>query len=112
MALFDIALEMLARCGLSNGRARKVLMPLMESNLANLSTSDPSQSLTGTFARGDMEIVKKHIAAMKKQGLHQALAAYILLGQRSLALAKQRNPNHSDYDRIARLLAKTAKSID
>src|SRR5262245_37891165 len=46
-ALFDIALEMLSRCGLSSGRARKVLLPLVQSTLDNLNSQAPSRALTG-----------------------------------------------------------------
>jgi predicted short-subunit dehydrogenase-like oxidoreductase (DUF2520 family) len=112
VALFDIALQMLGHCGLSSVRARQVLMPLMESNLANLSTSDPSKALTGTFARGDISTVEKHIAAIKTEDLGQALAAYVLLGQRSVSLAKRRHADHAELNKIARLLAKTATELD
>ncbi|HVS20663.1 MAG TPA: Rossmann-like and DUF2520 domain-containing protein, partial [Pyrinomonadaceae bacterium] len=101
VVLFDIALEMLGRCGLSPRRAQKVLLPLLESTVTNLSTNDPAHALTGTFARGDLTTVTKHLAAIESQKLRDALAAYVLLGQRSLSLAKGR----AGFDQIAGLLA-------
>jgi predicted short-subunit dehydrogenase-like oxidoreductase (DUF2520 family) len=105
VALFDIALEMLGRCGLSPRQARKVLLPLLESTLTNLSRNDPSHALTGTLARGDIAIVRRHLAAMESQNLSQALAAYRLLGQRSLSLARRGNRSKDKLDRIAKILA-------
>jgi predicted short-subunit dehydrogenase-like oxidoreductase (DUF2520 family) len=109
-ALFDIALEMLGRCGLSQLRARQVLLPLLESTLANLATQDPSRALTGTFKRGDVSTVQKHLAALKAANLPQALAAYVLLGQRSLSLVRRRKANSAALDQITRILGNAAKS--
>ena len=109
-ALFDIALEILGRCGLSQLRARQVLLPLVESTLKNLETQDPARALTGTFKRGDVSTVRKHLAALESANLPQALAAYVLLGQRSLLLARRRKANHAGLNEIARMLGNAAKS--
>jgi predicted short-subunit dehydrogenase-like oxidoreductase (DUF2520 family) len=108
-ALLDIALEMLGRCGISPRRAQKVLLPLMESTVANLATQNPAQALTGTFLRGDVATVRSHLAAIKSENLRDALNAYVLLGQRSLSLA------HSPatlprLKQIARILANATEN--
>src|SRR5436853_5739151 len=105
IALFDIALEMLSSCGLSRRRAQQVLLPLVESTLANLKVHDPKRALTGPFKRGDAATIRKHIAAMKSASLHDALAAYGLLGRRSLAMAKDQQTNPSRQEAIARILS-------
>jgi len=87
-ALFDVALEMLVGCGLTRKTARSVLLPLIASTVHNLETKDPAQALTGTFARGDVETVKRHLAALKDKNPADALELYRLLGQRSLKLTK------------------------
>jgi predicted short-subunit dehydrogenase-like oxidoreductase (DUF2520 family) len=87
-ALFDIALEMLSRCGISRTRARQVLLPLVESTLANLVRQDPRSALTGTFKRGDLATAVKHINSIKGEKLIEALQAYVVLGNRSLELAR------------------------
>lgn len=110
-ALFDIAVEMMSRCGLSQRRARQVLLPLVESTLKNLETQTPAQALTGTFKRGDVSTVRKHLAAMESANLKQAMAAYVLLGQRSISLARQGKANSAGLDQIARLLGEAAKSL-
>ena len=109
-ALFDIALEMLGRCGLPVNRARQVLLPLVESTMANLATQDPARALTGTFKRGDVSTVRKHLAALKSANLPEALAAYVLLGQRSISLARKGNANQAGLDQIARILSDAATS--
>jgi predicted short-subunit dehydrogenase-like oxidoreductase (DUF2520 family) len=88
-ALFDVALEMLGECGLDRNTARSLLLPLIASTIQNLETRDPAQALTGTFSRGDVETVKRHLAAMKGRKLVDALELYRLLGQRSLKLTKE-----------------------
>ena len=84
VALFDVALEMLMQCGLSRKTARDILTPLIASTARSLETKDTAQALTGTFSRGDVETVKRHLAALKRSGLADAIELYRLLGQRSL----------------------------
>jgi len=88
-ALFDVALEMLVACGLTRKTARRVLQPLLASTAHNLETKDPSAALTGTFSRGDVETVKRHLAALKQHHLDDALELYCRLGKRSLKMAKK-----------------------
>lgn len=86
--LFDVALEMLRECGLTRSEARRALLPLLGSAVDNLQKMDPAAALTGTFARGDVETVKRHLAALK--GNEPILQLYRLLGQWSLQLAAPR----------------------
>ena len=84
VALFDVALEMLGECGLDRKTARAVLLPLIASSVRNLETKTPEQALTGTFSRGDVETVKRHLAAMKNP---EVKTLYRILGKRSLEIA-------------------------
>ena len=110
VALFDIALEMLVNCGLSRRRSRQILLPLLESTTRNLSTKDPRLALTGTVARGDVSTAKRHLASIKSHKLLDALAAYILLGHRSLSLARGRTANPDGLAKIAEMLSARAFS--
>ena len=92
VALFDVAIEMLVRCGLSRKNARGILQPLIASTVQNLETRDPVDALTGTFARGDIETVKLHLEALEKRKLSEASELYRLLGRRSLKLTKKKHP--------------------
>jgi len=89
VALFDVALEMLVECGLSRKMARSILQPLITSTVESLETKDPAEALTGTFSRGDLETVKRHLQALKKAKLPEALELYRVLGKRSLKLSKE-----------------------
>ncbi|HEU4932972.1 MAG TPA: Rossmann-like and DUF2520 domain-containing protein [Pyrinomonadaceae bacterium] len=86
VALFDVALQMMAECGIKRTTARNILLPLIASTVRSLETKDPAQALTGTFSRGDLETVKRHLAALKNN--QDALELYRLLGKRSLKLTK------------------------
>ena len=105
VALFDIAAELLALCGLAPQRARHVLLPLVGSTLENLSRTPPERALTGTFARGDAETVRKHLVALRGAGEPESLLTYALLGGRSLRLAARAGADAGRLKEIARLLA-------
>lgn len=96
VALFDVAIEMLVQCGLKRSEAQRILLPLIASTVRNLETKDPVDALTGTFARGDVETVKLHLASLKRHKLADALDLYRLLGKRSLKLTK----NHQHITQI------------
>jgi predicted short-subunit dehydrogenase-like oxidoreductase (DUF2520 family) len=98
VALFDVALEMLIHSGLTRKAARRILQPLLASTVRSLETKDPAQALTGTFSRGDVETVKRHLAALKASQLADAASLYRALGLRSLKLAKHK------HARIAQIL--------
>jgi len=92
VAVFDVALAMLNRCGLSRREAQRILLPLLESTALNLARSDPKDAITGTFARGDLETVKLHLASLQKNDLEEALRLYRILGEHALLLAHDRVP--------------------
>ncbi len=104
VALFQLATEMLGHCGLPAKTARRVLLPLVESTVKNLSTAEPAQALTGTFARGDLATVDRHLAALSSKVLADALAVYELLGRRSLELAKKSGVDRRAINRIKQAL--------
>ncbi|PYS49898.1 MAG: hypothetical protein DMF68_08645 [Acidobacteria bacterium] len=103
-ALFDIATEMLTRCGLEPKRSRAVLLPLLRSALENLYASDSAHALTGTFARADTSTVRRHLSALNSKKMTDALAAYKLLGLCSLRLAKEAGASSEALKEIKQLL--------
>jgi predicted short-subunit dehydrogenase-like oxidoreductase (DUF2520 family) len=104
IALFDVALELLSSCGLNKKQAQKVFMPLLESIVNNLQTSTPEQSLTGTFARGDIATVRKHLEALTDARVPQALEVYKLLGRHALQLAEKNRLDPARVKAIRKLL--------
>lgn len=114
-ALFDLATELLAGCGLKQSLARAALLPLVESAVGNLRVSAPEKALTGTFARGDIATVRRHLAALsakKNVGkMHaEALAVYKLLGLRSLQLAAKNSLDPQRVKQIEDLLKPSRKN--
>jgi predicted short-subunit dehydrogenase-like oxidoreductase (DUF2520 family) len=89
VALFDVALQLLQRSGLIKHRASRVLMPLLQSTVQNVSVSTPGNSLTGTFRRGDVGTVKRHLVALRAIAEPDVLALYTRLGRWSLKLARE-----------------------
>lgn len=107
VALFDLALELMVMSGVKWEDARKMLLPLVESTVNNLKARAPSAALTGTFARGDIGTVERHLKALSKKTPREAPEArevYKLLGLRSLQLAKANGLDPKKANQIAKLL--------
>ncbi len=115
VALFDAASGMLAQCGLSQARARTVLLPLVQSTIDNLSTHEPAHALTGSFARADVETIRRHLnalsAAAQSDELRNALEIYILLGARSLQLAQRNGASRAALKEISNALEEATRSM-
>ena len=86
VALIDMAIEMLGECGMDPESAKNILLPLIRTTVTNLESKSPSQALTGSFARADVDAVERHLAAI---GEHLPLirTVYLALGERSIDLA-------------------------
>jgi predicted short-subunit dehydrogenase-like oxidoreductase (DUF2520 family) len=104
VALFDLATEMLAACGLDHKSARRILLRLLESAVGNLKVSDPVRALTGTFSRGDVATVQRHLSALSQGELAEALAVYKLLGLRSIELAQKNGVEPQALKQIRKVL--------
>jgi predicted short-subunit dehydrogenase-like oxidoreductase (DUF2520 family) len=104
VALFDTALDMLERSGLKRDAAHEVLIPLLQSTMANLSTSSPAKALTGTFSRGDVATVQRHLKALNVKELRDARELYRLLGRKSLVLAEENGLDKITARKIRKLL--------
>ena len=103
-ALVDVAIEMLVSCGLNPKEAQRVLIPLIESAVRNLKVSPPDEALTGTFARGDLDTVKRHLKALSSDKQAEALQVYRLLGLHSLQLAGRKKVDATTLRKIKKLL--------
>ncbi len=88
VALIDIAVEMLGKCGLSESQSKEVLLPLISSTVENLKTQTTAEALTGTFARADSVIFEKHLETLKENVSTEAIETYLQLGGRSVHLAE------------------------
>lgn len=86
-ALFDAAIEILAKCGLERAEAHKVLLPLLQSAVANLNGHSTQEALTGPFVRGDVDALLRHLAAFEGTVDDDIRRAYLLLAGRSVEIA-------------------------
>ncbi len=77
--------------------------PLIEGTIDNIKKLGPVDSLTGPIARGDIETVKKHLAALEEvpknfADTYRALALY------NLEVAKQKGLSEESYFSLQKLL--------
>ena len=104
VALFDLATQMLAACGLNPRSARRILLPLVESAIANLKVFNTAAALTGTFSRGDVATVKRHLKALSQKELEEAFTVYKLLGLHSVEMAQKNGIEPKARNQIRKLL--------
>ncbi|MCA1816311.1 MAG: DUF2520 domain-containing protein, partial [Acidobacteria bacterium] len=113
VALFDVATQLLARCGVRGKLARRALLPLAASALKNLARAPSNaRALTGPFARRDLETVRRHIAALDARRLGAELRLYLLLGLRALSTASAGGDRAADAARIAAEIQRALAKLD
>ena len=108
VALIDVAIEMLSKCGIDKATGKEILLPLISSTVTNLKTGSPADALTGSFARLDSSAVERHLSAIDRDMSDQVKDVYLLLGERSLDLAAT-NTEDADEVRKVRDLISMAK---
>lgn len=100
-ALVDAAIEMLSKCGMTAADARVVLLPLIASTLKNLNDKMPEDALTGTYARGDVNGVDRHLDALASGGVAgSARDLYLAAAIRSLEIVARRVDPPAELDSI------------
>lgn len=105
-ALVSISLEMLARCGLSDAQARRVLLPLVEGTVANIRAVGPARALTGPVRRGDAGTVARNLQALAAMDANW-LEVYRQLAARSLVLAERAGLDRASLAELRRLLKRS-----
>lgn len=100
VALFDSAVEMMTKCGLSPEQSKEILLPLVDSTVRNLESQNTAAALTGTFARADVDTFTRHLAALNANASDELLEIYLLLGERSLQLAAKQGVSADRVDSL------------
>lgn len=98
VALVQMTARIFEQFGLSENEAIKLITPLLETTYRNIKKSGIPASLTGPVSRGDADVVKMHVEALREK-LPELLAAYRGLGQILVQLTQDRemsNPQDSD----------------
>jgi predicted short-subunit dehydrogenase-like oxidoreductase (DUF2520 family) len=84
VTLAGVAQRLFTGAGLTDDAARKALAALMAGALGNVRAAGPRAALTGPVARGDVETVRRHLAALS--GADREL--YRTLSRAALELAR------------------------
>lgn len=111
VALLDVAFEMLRFSGLNKENSKQVLLPLIESTIANLKKQTTSEALTGTFARADSQTFERHLEAIKKSSSEDVLKVYLQLGERSLHLAEEQKVGTEKLKKMHEILSLAKKNL-
>lgn len=105
VALIDAASEVLGATGVPEDSRISLLLPLIESTIANLRRGTPDAALTGPFRRGDETTVDRHLKALGELSSAELLQIYSVLGVRSLQIAEQAGLKPEKSDRIRRKIS-------
>jgi predicted short-subunit dehydrogenase-like oxidoreductase (DUF2520 family) len=111
VALIDVALEMMQKCGLGEQQSQELLLPLIKSTVENLEQQTTAEALTGTFARADIATFHKHLAALGENVSDEAREIYLQLGARSTHLAERQGANAENSDEIRREISLAKKNF-
>jgi predicted short-subunit dehydrogenase-like oxidoreductase (DUF2520 family) len=111
VALIDVAVEMLSRCGLDEKQSKEILLPLIESTVQNLKIQTTAEALTGTFARADIETFEKHLEILRENVSEEAVEVYLQLGERSAHLAEEQGADKEKLDELRNKISLAKKNF-
>jgi len=89
-AVFDVAIEMLSKCGVTRKEAQNILYPLLSSAVRNLERQSTDVALTGSFARLDIAAFERHLSSFGPLSV-SVKDVYFALAERSLDMVERRN---------------------
>jgi predicted short-subunit dehydrogenase-like oxidoreductase (DUF2520 family) len=85
VALEWTAARLLEGAGVPSDEALRTLLPLVQGTLQNVKSLGPEKALTGPILRGDVETVRRHLAALRSEP--EARRIYAALGRQALRLS-------------------------
>ena len=88
--MFDVAIEMLSKCGVTRKEAQNILYPLLSSAVRNLERQSTDVALTGSFARLDIAAFERHLSSFGPLSV-SVKDVYFALAERSLDMVERRN---------------------
>ncbi|TDA70729.1 MAG: DUF2520 domain-containing protein [Clostridia bacterium] len=89
VTLLRLSQDLLARAGMPVEMAFPALLPLIQGTLDNVASLGIPQALTGPIARGDVDTIQDHLAAMQVQA-PELIPFYRLLARRTIDLAQEK----------------------
>jgi predicted short-subunit dehydrogenase-like oxidoreductase (DUF2520 family) len=100
--LMDAGEQLLRAIGLAPDDARAALLPLFAAAAENVKARPSAQALTGPLARGDVETVRKHLAALAASP--ELRAFYVALSRAAIPLARTAGTDPAKLAEVAALL--------
>ncbi|MFN1833706.1 Rossmann-like and DUF2520 domain-containing protein [Balneola sp. MJW-20] len=88
VTLAEVASKIGERSGQQKSEVLKAMLPLMKSTLRNLQSGEPREALTGPIARGEKEVIEKHLSFLGKN--EDDGEVYRLLGRLTLGLVDEK----------------------
>lgn len=101
--LVNLGLSVYKRAGIDDEEGLEAALPLMEGTLENIKDLGPAGALTGPIARGDVGTVLGHLEALREHGV-ELLPYYIVLGQLTLDLAREKGLAEGKYQELKKIL--------
>ncbi|MFZ5573251.1 MAG: Rossmann-like and DUF2520 domain-containing protein [Thermodesulfobacteriota bacterium] len=98
------AIALLQEAGIPRQEAFSVLKPLLQGTLANIEKLGVDAALTGPIARGDLQTVGNHVAAIGRFS-PVMLELYNVLGRHTIPIARKAGIPETVADALARMLA-------
>jgi predicted short-subunit dehydrogenase-like oxidoreductase (DUF2520 family) len=89
VAIADLATALLTDAGFDEATAAQALEPLVRGTADNIFALGTTDALTGPIVRGDVDTVRKHLAALAGSS-DERLRLYKTLGRRTLDIARRR----------------------
>lgn len=91
----DAALELCAELGLKASAAFRILRPLIDQTVRNIAERGTLQALSGPVERGDVETVRRHLAALRRRSPKLVRLYRVLSAQAQVMAAKKHRGIHS-----------------
>ncbi len=101
VALAQTGIDLLKNCGFDEQTASLALNPLMLGNINNIVRQGTMQALTGPVERCDLETVSRNLSCLNENDKQ----VYLLLSQKLLTIAREKNPCCSYYE-LEKMLGK------
>ena len=107
ITLLDQAVELWRSFGVEREDTIRALLPLLRGTTASVERSGLAQGLAGTYSRGDIGTLEKHLADLARVG-PDALHLYCELGLRSIPLGLERGAYDEHRAEAMRVLLRRA----
>ncbi len=89
VTLLDLSLSLIKLAGVTGEDALRGLKPLIEGTISNVEKMGIQNALTGPIARGDIQIIEKHLSEIGSK-TPQLLSLYKTLGLYTVEIAKEK----------------------